>query len=407
MRAMRVLFVCANDFTVASEKQALAFARELVGEGHEVVISVAGDPATAEDEGAAHLPGLTVRRHRFAGPRPRAADVRAARGFAPDVIHAFSARISVIAMVRRMHEATGAPVVVHWEDDEWRIRDDDMDRSLPRRLARRARRLVARVDPGQGCFITPASIDWITRHAARFDALTPALAQHVSERTGRDCDVLLPITPLPEPGTADTRAPGGPDVPGHTVLWTGTVSPATAPDFRVAVEAVGVLQGRGLEISLVHAGTILARYDVEAWARDAGLRDGSLRRLGYVPSPSLPDLLRRASVLVQSGPPTEYNRLRLPSKLQAYLASGTPTITFAVGFGDLLADREEVLLTHTGDPAELADRIQEVLQDAELRERLRRGGPEAARRLFDPARNTRALLDLYRRAAGLPAAARA
>jgi glycosyltransferase involved in cell wall biosynthesis len=111
-------------------------------------------------------------------------------------------------------------------------------------------------------------------------------------------------------------------------------------------------------------------------------------------------------VLLQPGAPTEFNRLRLPSKLQAYLASGTPTVTFAVGFGEQLEDRREALKTYTAEPGELADRIVEVLEDEQLRACLAVGGPAAARRLFDPGTNTDKLEAHYRavqsKAAGRP-----
>lgn len=109
----------------------------------------------------------------------------------------------------------------------------------------------------------------------------------------------------------------------------------------------------------------------------------------------VPTLLRSVDVLLQPGAPSEFNRLRLPAKLALYLASGTPTVTFATGFGELLADRREALLTRTAGPTELAARIAELLEDAALRDTLARGGPCAARRLFDRERNTRALEAVY------------
>ena len=53
---------------------------------------------------------------------------------------------------------------------------------------------------------------------------------------------------------------------------------------------------------------------------------------------------------------------------------------------------------YTGGPAELADRIKELLLNPELRATLGRNGPEAAARLFDPHANTEALVDYYRAA---------
>jgi len=101
-------------------------------------------------------------------------------------------------------------------------------------------------------------------------------------------------------------------------------------------------------------------------------------------------------VLVQPGRPTEFNRLRLPSKLQAYLASGRPTVTYATGLEELLTDREEVLFTRTGDPAELSARLGDVLTDEALRARLEYGGPRAAKRLFDADANAARIAEHFR-----------
>ena len=68
---LRVLIVCQGDLAGASEKQALGFAEQLAQSGHEVMLSLRGDPATAAREGAGGVPGLTVRFHGFRGPRLR------------------------------------------------------------------------------------------------------------------------------------------------------------------------------------------------------------------------------------------------------------------------------------------------------------------------------------------------
>jgi glycosyltransferase involved in cell wall biosynthesis len=142
---------------------------------------------------------------------------------------------------------------------------------------------------------------------------------------------------------------------------------------------------------------MLSRYDLEQMAAEAEMAPGSAISLGYFPFSQLPRVLSSASILVQPGRPIDFNRLRLPSKMQAYLASGTPTITFAAGFAELLEDRVEVLKTYGDEPEELADRIAELLEDSELRATLAAGGPRAARRLFDPVANVETLLAHYRR----------
>jgi len=251
--------------------------------------------------------------------------------------------------------------------------------------------------------------------AAGFDALTPMLAERVSGRLGRECAVVFPALPremLQDGyGSPRRRIDGNrenavdramlAELAGRELLvYTGSIHPGSAADLEVALHATAEVQRRGYQVALVHAGTILPRYDAAAMARSAGLQAGGVAFLGYLPFRAIPSLLGRATAVLQPGPPTELKRMGLPSKLMAYLASGTPTITLASGFGELLEDRREALKTHTGDPAELADRVVEVLTDAELRERLGRGARTAAQRFFDPETNAATLINHYR--ASLP-----
>lgn len=395
---LRVLFVCGGDFSGASEKQAVWFAEQLLHHGHSVMISVMGDVRTAASEGLDRIEGLERHGHRFRGRRLRSADLAAARRFGPTLIHSWSPRLAMVAASAEYSDATRAPVFVHWEDDEWSIRSDPMRRSLYRRAGRYARRMIAHSRPAHGWFATPGSLQWAIGSAAGFDALTPALAEHVTQRLGRACAVVLPITPRSQ---VRSDAADGVTLPlgldgTRILLYTGSVHPASEIDLELGLRATAEVQRRGFAVSFVHAGSILQRYRPDRFVTEAGVREGSTAFLGYLPYKEIPPLLRRASILLQPGRPTDFNRLRLPSKLQAYLASGTPTITFAAGFGELLTDRQEVLKTHTGDPSELADRIVELLEDEALRTTLSRGGPAAAERLFNPETNTEALIAHYR-----------
>lgn len=394
--ALRVVLVCQADLRGPSEKQALAFAQQLVAGGHRVMLSLNGDPQTVVTENAYAMAGLDIRFHAFRGRSLRRDDLRAAREFAPHLVHSFNARVRTLTAARAYARATRTPVFVHWEDDEWSIRRGYGRRSALRRVARLGRRVLAPVVPTQGVFVSRASMRWAAAHAAAHDALTPALAERVQERLGRECAVVLPITPrIPVDGSAP---PLPESLAGRTLVGlTGEVHPGSVGDLELALRAIALVQARGIDVALVHAGKVLPRFDVEQLARDAGVADGTAVFLGYRPFAEIPPLLRRLDILVQPGEPTDYNRLRLPSKLQAYLESGTPTIAFAVGFGELLSDGEEVLKLHGYDAAELADRIAAVATDTAVAQRLGDGAREAAARLFDPERNCKALVDHYRR----------
>ena len=353
---------------------------------------MAGDPTGIVDAGGRE--GALARRHQLRGTRLAAGDLDAARRFAPTLVHAWNPRAPVAAAAQAYGRATGAPVLMHWEDDEWSLSRAWRDGSPLRRAVRTVRRGAAGALPAAWSYATPRSLRWAAALPGH-DALTPALAERVREMTGRDCAVVLPANP-PDDGPIETPPipPGSRD--RELVAYTGAIYPEHRQDVLLAMRAVAELRRRGRDAVFVHSGGILSRYDPVALAAEAGLSADAAHFLGYLPSMAqVRGLLRTADVLVQPGRPTDFNRYRLPSKLQTYLASGTPTVSFAVGFGELLTDGEEALLTRTGETAELADKLETALADPAVRQRLKRGGPSAAARLFDPSINCDALLAHY------------
>jgi glycosyltransferase involved in cell wall biosynthesis len=389
----RILAVCGGGFNDPSEKQVLWFERELAERGHSVLISVAGDPDGAVEAGG--RPAVATRRHRLRGTRLAAADIEAAREFSPTLIHAWNPRANVAAAARAYERATGAPVFMHWEDDEWTLARTWRTGSPLRRSVRTARRLTAGVRPAGWPFATGASLKWAASLEGH-DALTPALAARAGERTGRTAAVVLPANPPDSGPVEDAPLPAG-EAGRELVVYTGMIHPEHRLDVLLGMRAVATLRARGRDAVFVHAGGVLLGSETAPeLAAEAGLGEDAAVFLGYISSlAQVRGLLRAATVLVQPGRATDFNRFRLPSKLQTYLASGTPTVTFAVGFGELLRDGEEALLTHSDDPAELADLLESAIADPAVRDRLARGGPAAAKRLFDPAANCEALLAHY------------
>ena len=389
---MRVLICCQADLRGPSEKQAFGFAERMAALGSPVLLALHGDPASAAAQGLRIPSRMSVAAYGFRGPWPDRSFLRRVREFAPEVVYAFSPRRRALsASLAASRAAGGAPLAVHYEDDEWSLLAGREGEPVARRLLRAAGRRAAPLVPGRWPFVDPGAERLVRERARGLDAIVPALAGEVERRLGRECAVLLPVLPeLPEAAAAPWPA----GLEGRPVVaYTGNVFGPHLEDFDLLLRALARLSPRIPGLALVHAGDVAPRFDLAGRARAAGLGPGALHRLGPLPLAQVPGLLRRADVLVQPGHPSDFNRLRLPSKLQAYLASGTPTVTFACGFGELLGDGEEALLTRTGDPEELAAAIERCLTDGELAARLRAGGPAAARRLFDPERNTRALLE--------------
>lgn len=385
---LRVLIVCAGDLDWPGEKHALAVAQQLARLGHSAMLSLGAlTSAKAPDE----QPRLQLHAHRFRGRALRREDREAAVRFAPDLIHAQTSRLPVIAATRSYLGAAPAPVFVRFEDSEWHLMQ------LPYGGTRQpwpVRRALSLARPDAWLRSTRSTLRWTGAHARALDALTPALADEVRRRLGRECTALLPPSPrlLPDPEPFDFP----PGLAGRElVVLAGSLGEETLIDFRLALGATALLQREGRKVALVHAGKVHLSTPLHEIVAEFGLEHASVEALGYLPGAQHHHLLRQAAVLVQPGSVSPVNRLRLPSKLQSYFEAGTPTVTYGAGFGEMLRDRDEVLKTTTSDPAELAGRIAEVLDDPDLRRTLAAGGPRAASRLFDPERTVRKLVDHY------------
>lgn len=384
------MFVSGADFRAPSEKQLLGLASGLLRAGHAVAISIAGDPATLTDEQGPDLAGLSVWSHGMRRLSPDPAALREAREFEPALVHAYNCRLPVVTAAASYCDTLDVPAYVHFEDDEW---------SLARRggppPVRALRQSLARAHAAVWPFADLRTFEWAVR-ARGVDAVTPMLAKRVSERLDRDCAAVLPA--MRAFAGPDCEPPLPPDLDGRPlVAFTGSVFGVHHRDLVHGLRAVGRVRERRRDVAFVHTGRTARRLPLSRLAREAGLERGAARTLGYLSRSQLQGLLRRASVLVQPGLPTDFNRYRLPAKLHSYLASGTPTVTYAAGPGELVEDRVEVLKTFGEDPDELASRISEALDDDALRRALSAGGPRAAARLFDADRNAARLVEHYRR----------
>jgi len=130
--------------------------------------------------------------------------------------------------------------------------------------------------------------------------------------------------------------------------------------------------------------------DLAAEIRDAGVTD-RVRLLGWVEEELKPALYRAAALFVF---PSRYEGFGLPP-LEA-LASGTPTCcSNATSLPEVVADA--ALLFDPDDEAGLAALLRRAVDNPDLRTRLRRAGPERARR-FSWETAARQTIDVYQQA---------
>jgi glycosyltransferase involved in cell wall biosynthesis len=159
-----------------------------------------------------------------------------------------------------------------------------------------------------------------------------------------------------------------------------------------AIRALAILAERGQPTTLAVLGSGPEREGLEALARNLGL-GSNVVFTGPQPHDVLARYLAAADAFVF---PTSLNEAAPLAPLQA-LACGTPVIASSLGSIPELIDRpgENGLLVTPGEPETLAAAMWRVLVDAELRQRLRRGGLARVRAEYTLERMVERTLAVY------------
>lgn len=141
---------------------------------------------------------------------------------------------------------------------------------------------------------------------------------------------------------------------------------------RYLLEAWQILQRRGLDAELWLAGQGELRPQLEELTNALGLV-GSVRFLGALPHSALLKIYEEgpvSAVVLASLDLGNGLHEGIPVALIEAMSYGIPVVTTATGGTAELVIPEAGLLVPSGNPAALADAIQRLLQDAQLREQL-------------------------------------
>jgi len=153
------------------------------------------------------------------------------------------------------------------------------------------------------------------------------------------------------------------------LLAVGTIEPRK--NYPRLLEAYRRLKRRGVEVPLVVAGRV-------GWAYGSALddlrREPGVRLLGHVDDPTLRALYQSAGALAL---PSLYEGFGLP--LLEAMGEGLPAVVGAAGALPALAGDAALLIDPT-DVVAIADGLQLVLEDGEVRRRLAAAGRERAGR---------------------------
>lgn len=178
---------------------------------------------------------------------------------------------------------------------------------------------------------------------------------------------------------------------GSQLLFVGRL--AVLKGLPILIDALGRLRARrpGIRLTIVGAGPEGA--GIEARARAQGLGD-HVRFAGYQPPEQVSEWLRTADVFVLPSLAEG-----VPVAVMEAMASGVPVVATRVGgLSELVDDGASGYLVPAGAPGALADRIESLLDDPELRNRMGRAGRAKVVRDFNVAHEVGRLRDLHQSA---------
>lgn len=397
---MKILLVCLADFRAPGAHQTLHLAEALTAAGEQCMVLIEGDLDTLRFAPERDF-DLKVDRYGFTGPLVDGKTRSLVRKFGPDLVHCYEPRTAPLSASLQLARREAAALCVRFADDDESLAREAGGSGLRGRLGRPAMLAVGTVFPRRWPYKHPLLYRRMVTEASGFDAIVPTLAEAVSRRYGVKCESILPAIPHRAPPQS---VPGIrkrlclPDA-SPLIVYTGSVYRAQYPDLEMLLRAFAQVADRVPGAHLVHTGRIAPRYAPDRLRAMAGAGANRVHLLGFLEDPAdVQGLLADAAVLVQPGAPTDFNRLRLPAKVHDYLLSGQPTVTFAVGFGELLHDREDAVLTHSSHPGELADAIEWVLEDRVRAKEIGRRGRKRALELFAPKAIAHQTIAYYERA---------
>ncbi|MGC9318099.1 MAG: glycosyltransferase [Armatimonadota bacterium] len=166
--------------------------------------------------------------------------------------------------------------------------------------------------------------------------------------------------------------------------------------FPILLRAAAILRQRGVDFHLRIAGSGPEEDDLRRMIAGLAL-DECTRLAGPMPQEELLPIFRRADLFVlASVVASDGDRDGLPNVLLEALALGVPAVSTRVSaIPELIKHGETGLLARPGDPKDLAEQIERMLFDEELRARVTEQGRLEVVTRFDIRENVAKLVDLF------------
>jgi len=371
----KVVFVSYGTFDCNSAGHIAGFARELTGAGLSVAVC-ARDPV--EKAYAFGPPAFE-----FFSLKDLIADPAAVVGFdgsldaSSTFLIGWTPRKAARRAVARAASRTGAPYILHFEDNEDHLAElraaDTGEAALQEDRAERQRLIAG----AKGATVIEPRLT---------ETLPDGLPRLVLE-PGVDLEALA--APLPPHRRASVLKALGVPAGAKVIVYPGNIHRANAGEMAELYRTMKRLREAGRDVVLVKTGKddvgLVGGLDVEP--AEAGIIDAGLVERAF-----LVDLVRCADIFVQPGAPGPFNDYRLPSKLPEFMAVGRPIVLPRTNVGLRLRDGEDALLLDSGSAEEIQAKVARILDDGALAGRLARNAQAFAKRTYIWSRQGEKLL---------------
>ena len=318
---------------------------------------------------------------------------RAITRFEPDVIHVWTPRALPSRIALEARVATGADVIVNYEDPEhlhfeqaegpFRSRDVlaplEKANPTPDDIGRFLRDmpwdwvLGTLRAPFATPFLHPLFFGLLNQSAAGFTGIWKPWVDLLATRFERP-SLLMPLAvdlarlrpPSPE-AIAQSRASLGVG-PDTLLLLRAGVLYSFVDDQTPMLEGYAAFLRTHPEARLVMCGHNYQEGRIATALKRFGIAH-KVRWLGFLDAPDYAALLHAADVTLCPGYPDEYNRFRLAGKIVEYMIAGRPMICYASGIGEDLVDGRDALLLDPYTPENVERQLTRAA-DPELRRAL-------------------------------------
>ena len=164
--------------------------------------------------------------------------------------------------------------------------------------------------------------------------------------------------------------------PGRQLLYVGRL--AAVKGLPVLLKSLAAIRTHRPDVQLTVVGDGPDRAQLERCATHHGLKD-HVRFVGYCSQSQVADFLQETDVFVMSS-----FAEGVPVVLMEAMAAGVPVVaTRIAGVGELVEDGVSGFTVPPGDDVSLADKIEALLADEQLRERFGRAGRQHVEAQFD------------------------